>query len=64
MGITIEQKDSDGNVTNVQPYTTVFSDMEPIIKNLRKLATKYKKKLQLVKQVKTLECNSIRASNR
>ena len=45
MGITIEQKDSDGNVTNVQPYTTVFSDMEPIIKNLRKLATKYKKEI-------------------
>ena len=45
MGITIEQKGSDGNVTNVQPYTTVFSDMEPIIKNLRKLATKYKKEI-------------------
>lgn len=46
IGITIEQKDENGNVTNVQPYTTIFSDLKEIIKSLRKLSTEYKKEIK------------------
>lgn len=46
IGITIEQKDENGNVTNVQPYTIIFSDLEKIIKGLRKLSAEYKKEIK------------------
>lgn len=46
IGITIEQKGENGNVTNVQPYTIIFSDLEEIIRGLRKLSAKYKKEIK------------------
>lgn len=46
IGITIEQKDENGNVTNVQPYTIVFSDLEEIINGLCKLSAEYEKEIK------------------